>query len=218
MSRKNLPPQTNVEHQNRDKISVTIFDSKAVAKGYSDLELKVRQATCNDKWGPSSHLLMEILQSSELGSDGRVILEVLDKRLNDSGKNWRHVYKSLVCYQYLIENGPEYIVNHAKRNLPSIKTLREYQYVDETGVDHGQNVRLKSRELAALLADEAKLGQIRANRGNNSSSYRSNLQYSGAENTEDDELRRAIELSREQASIDERRRKQNDAQLQESIF
>ena len=153
--------------------------------------------------------------ASEVGSDGRVILEVLDRRLNDSGKNWRHVYKSLTVYQYLIENGPEYIVNHAKRNLPAIKTLKEYQYVDETGVDHGQNVRLKSREVAALLVDEAKLGQIRANRGTSAGTARAALQYSGAENNEDDELRRAIELSREQASIDERRRKQNELMRQE---
>lgn len=193
-----------------------IRSAKAVAKGYSDLELKVRQATCNDKWGPSSHLLQELLMASELGSDGRVILEVLDRRLNDSGKNWRHVYKSLSVYQFLIENGPEYIVNHAKRNLPAIKTLKEYQYVDETGVDHGQNVRVKSRELSALLVDDHKLGQIRANRGKNGPT--NTLQYSHTGNDNDDELQRAIELSREQASIDERRRKQLELQRQELLI
>ena len=29
------------------------------------------------------------------------------KRLNDHGKNWRHVYKSLVLLEYLIKTGSE---------------------------------------------------------------------------------------------------------------
>ena len=29
------------------------------------------------------------------------------KRINDSGKNWRHVYKALVLLEYLIKTGSE---------------------------------------------------------------------------------------------------------------
>ena len=29
------------------------------------------------------------------------------KRLNDHGKNWRHVYKALVLLEYLIKTGSE---------------------------------------------------------------------------------------------------------------
>ena len=35
------------------------------------------------------------------------IMEMLWKRLNDHGKNWRHVYKSLVLIEYLIKTGSE---------------------------------------------------------------------------------------------------------------
>lgn len=34
---------------------------------------------------------------------------------------------------------PENFVEYQKRNLPAIKTLKEYQYVDETGHDQGAN-------------------------------------------------------------------------------
>lgn len=34
-------------------------------------------------------------------------MEMLDKRLNDKGKNWRHVFKSLVLLDYLLHAGSE---------------------------------------------------------------------------------------------------------------
>jgi len=39
------------------------------------------------------------------------IMQMIWKRLNDHGKNWRHVYKSLVLLEYLIKTGSEK-VNH----------------------------------------------------------------------------------------------------------
>ena len=35
------------------------------------------------------------------------ILQMVWKRLNDHGKNWRHVYKALVLLEYLIKTGSE---------------------------------------------------------------------------------------------------------------
>ena len=91
--------------------------------------------------------------------------------MNDSGKNWRHVYKALTVYQYLLENGPEYVIAHTKKNLHLIKTLKEYQYIDEKMLDQGQkgstkinSVRSKSREITTLLTDEEKLKEARSNR------------------------------------------------------
>lgn len=34
-------------------------------------------------------------------------MSIVWKRLNDSGKNWRHVYKSLVLLDFLIKCGNE---------------------------------------------------------------------------------------------------------------
>lgn len=72
-------------------------------------------------------------------SDFYEIMDMLDKRLNDKGKNWRHVLKSLKVLDYCLHEGSELVVTWARKNVYIIKTLREFQYVDEEGRDVGQN-------------------------------------------------------------------------------
>lgn len=67
------------------------------------------------------------------------IMDMLDKRLNDKGKNWRHVLKALKVMDYCLHEGSELVVTWAKQNVFIIKTLREFIYVDEEGKDVGQN-------------------------------------------------------------------------------
>ena len=69
------------------------------------------------------------------------IMDMLDKRLNDKGKNWRHVLKALKVLDY---EGSERVVTWARQNMYIIKTLREFQYIDEEGRDVGQNGELPS--------------------------------------------------------------------------
>jgi epsin len=69
---------------------------------------------------------------------------MLDKRLNDKGKNWRHVLKSLKVLDYCLHEGSELVVTWARKNLFIIKTLREFQYIDEDGRDVGQNGMLRA--------------------------------------------------------------------------
>jgi epsin len=64
---------------------------------------------------------------------------MLDKRLNDKGKNWRHVLKALKVLDYILHEGSELVVTWAVKNIYIIKTLREFQYIDEDGRDVGQN-------------------------------------------------------------------------------
>uniref|UniRef100_A0A4W5K6P3 ENTH domain-containing protein n=1 Tax=Hucho hucho TaxID=62062 RepID=A0A4W5K6P3_9TELE len=66
---------------------------KNMVNQYSEAEIKVREATSNDPWGPPSSLMSEI---ADLTFNVVALTEVMGmiwKRLNDSGKNWRHVYK-----------------------------------------------------------------------------------------------------------------------------
>lgn len=72
-------------------------------------------------------------------SDFYDIMDMLDKRLNDKGKNWRHVLKALKVLDYCLHEGSELVVTWARQSLYIIKTLREFQYVDEEGRDVGQN-------------------------------------------------------------------------------
>ena len=77
-------------------------------------------------------------------SDFYEIMDMLDKRLNDKGKNWRHVLKSLKVLDYCLHEGSELVVTWARKNIYIIKTLREFQYVDEEGRDVGQNGKIAS--------------------------------------------------------------------------
>lgn len=80
---------------------------------------------------------------------------MLDKRMNDKGKNWRHVLKSLKVLDYCLHEGSELVVTWARKNVYIIKTLREFQYIDDDGKDVGQNGRL-SRASARLSANRGK--------------------------------------------------------------
>lgn len=64
-------------------------------------------------------------------------MDMLDKRLNDKGKNWRHVLKSLKVLDYCLHEGSELVVTWARKNIFVIKTLREFTHVDDDGRDVG---------------------------------------------------------------------------------
>lgn len=89
-----------------DKVNPMRRTLKNVVKNYSTAEVKVREATSNDAWGPSSTLMSEIADLSYASKEFAQIMGMLWKRLNDSGRNWRHVYKSLILLEYLLKNGP----------------------------------------------------------------------------------------------------------------
>lgn len=65
------------------------------------------------------------------------VMDMLDKRLNDKGKNWRHVLKSLKVLDYCLHEGSELVVTWARKNIYIIKTLREFIHIDEDGRDVG---------------------------------------------------------------------------------
>ncbi|OKL61024.1 hypothetical protein UA08_03783 [Talaromyces atroroseus] len=136
---------------------------KNVTKGYSSVQVKVRNATSNDPWGPTGTEMSEIAALT-FNNDFSEIVDMLDKRLNDKGKNWRHVLKSLKVLDYCLHEGSELIVTWARKNVYIIKTLREFQYIDDEGRDVGQNVRVSAKELTALILDEDRLRNERSDR------------------------------------------------------
>jgi epsin len=80
-------------------------------------------------------------------------MDMLDKRLNDKGKNWRHVLKALKVLDYCLHEGSELVVTWAMKNIYIIKTLREFQYIDEDGRDVGQNGQKFLPRIEAGIAD-----------------------------------------------------------------
>ncbi|XP_030646055.1 epsin-3 isoform X2 [Chanos chanos] len=135
---------------------------KNIVNNYTDAEIKVREATSNDPWGPPSSLMLEIADLTFNVVAFTEIMGIIWKRLNDHGKNWRHVYKALTLLDYLLKAGSERVVQHCKENIYAIQTLRDFQYIDRDGQDQGMNVREKSKQLVALVRDEERLKQERA--------------------------------------------------------
>ncbi|TRY59070.1 hypothetical protein DNTS_008391 [Danionella cerebrum] len=130
---------------------------KNVVNNYSEPEKKVREATSNDPWGPSSSLMSEIADLTYNVVAFSEIMSMIWRRLNDHGKNWRHVYKALTLLDYLIKTGSERVALQCKENIFAIQTLKDFQYVDRDGKDQGINVREKSKQLVVLLKDDDRL-------------------------------------------------------------
>ncbi|KAI9806073.1 MAG: hypothetical protein M1833_004480 [Piccolia ochrophora] len=217
---------------------------KNVTKGYSAVQVKVRNATSNDPWGPTGTEMSEIAQITfNAGSnDFYEVMDMLDKRLNDKGKNWRHVLKALKVLDYSLHEGSELVVTWARKNIFIIKTLREFQHVDEDGRDVGQNVRVSAKELTSLILDEERLRTERQGRKTWKSRVTGIEEYGpaasfGSDSTqprrkperreqradeEDAEYKLAIEASKYEAEEEKKRRQKStvapdDDDLQKAI-
>ncbi|KAL1297322.1 hypothetical protein AAFC00_004870 [Neodothiora populina] len=199
---------------------------KNVTKGYSSVQVKVRNATSNDPWGPTGTDMAEIAKITfNSSSDFYEVMDMLDKRLNDKGKNWRHVLKSLKVLDYCLHEGSELVVTWARKNIYIIRTLREFIYLDEEGRDVGQNIRVSAKELTSLIMDEERLRNERQNRHSWKSRVTGLEDMQGMDNfsggshattprrerqrrNDDDDLeyRLALEASKNEAEEDARRR------------
>ncbi|MBW0531125.1 hypothetical protein O181_070840 [Austropuccinia psidii MF-1] len=209
--------------------------AKNYTKGYSDTQTKVRTATSNDPWGPSGTQMNEIATLTFNQQDFIEIMEMLDKRLNDKGKNWRHVFKALTLLDYLLHAGSQNVVFYFRENAYIIKTLKEFQYIDEYGKDQGANVRQKAKDISNLLSDPARLRDERRTRsdmrdrmtglpnssydddGSNMPPRAKSVPPSHQPNREDSELQRALELSRLTAAEEAERQKKTDPELEEAM-
>ena len=96
----------NVAHNYTDA-QVTIYKLRILILMFILFQVKVREATSNDPWGPSSTQMSEIADLTYNMVAFSEIMQMIWKRLNDHGKNWRHVYKALVLLEYLIKTGSE---------------------------------------------------------------------------------------------------------------
>jgi len=217
---------------------------KNFAHNYTDAQVKVREATSNDPWGPSSTLMAEIADLTYNVVAFSEVMSMVWKRTNDHGRNWRHVYKALLLLEYLIKTGSEKVAQQCKENIYAIQTLKEFQYYEE-GKDQGQNVREKAKSLVALLKDDEKLKAERAksltarerfNRpsigyGSNPSlngnraegmtmrSSNSEIEQVRPSNQDEEELQLqlALAMSREEAETEEAKRRSDDVRLQLAI-
>ncbi|XP_028603114.1 ENTH domain-containing protein 1 isoform X1 [Podarcis muralis] len=127
---------------------------KNFVKNYSEAEVKVREATSNDPWGPSSSLMLEISDLTFNAVSLSEIMSMIWHRLNDHGKNWRHVYKSLTLLDYLLKNGSKKVIQNCQEAFFNIQVLKDFHHLDEAGKDQGYHVREKAKQVLVLLKDD----------------------------------------------------------------
>ncbi|KAJ3473213.1 hypothetical protein NLG97_g10446 [Lecanicillium saksenae] len=207
---------------------------KNVTHGYSSIQAKVREvlqtllaadaASCRGIYLRGLETDHGLPAPPNSSTEFYEIMDMLDKRLNDKGKNWRHVLKALKVLDYCLHEGSELVVTWARQSLYVIKTLREFQYIDEDGRDVGQNVRVAAKELTSLILDEERLRSERTDRKSwksrvtgleehmpehmgGSSSQPQRRPNRRPQNDEDDaEYRLALEASKAQEEEDRRKR------------
>ena len=98
-----------------------------------------------------------------------------------------------------------------KDNVYIVKTLREFQYVDEYGKDQGINVRQKAKDITNLLIDDNRLREERRARA----SMRDRMLNGQGE--EGGSPRDAFPSSSPSASRSRRGRGEDDSELQRAI-
>jgi epsin len=86
---------------------------------------------------------------------------------------------------YCLHQGSENVVIYFRDNAYIIKTLKEFQYLDEDGKDQGANVRQKAKDITNLLLDESRL---RAERRARASMRERMIRGGTAGNGDDDEV------------------------------
>ncbi len=112
--------------------------------------------------------------------------------------------------EFLLQSGSEAVLAYAKENLYVIKTLKEFQYIDDEGRDQGLNVRQKSKEVTALLNDETRFKEARETRKNMRTRQggQDRFEETFPIRSEDDDIRKAIEESKKTAKVEALKRKE----------
>ncbi|CDK29016.1 unnamed protein product [Kuraishia capsulata CBS 1993] len=194
---------------------------KNVTNGYSSVQVLVRNATSNEPSGPSVSEMAEVSSHTFDQGEFLEVMDMVDKRLNDKGKNWRHVAKALTLFEYLVLNGSDRCVHWAKHNLYIVKTLREFTFIDDHDKDQGALIRVKAKELTSLLLNDERLMEERrlAKERNGHGRRKRRQREDGEEEEYDDDLQKALEQSRLTAEEEERRRRMNgsDESLQRAL-
>ena len=124
-----------------------------------------------------------------------------------------------------------------KENIYIIKTLKEFQYVDDQARDEGANVRQKAKDITNLLQDDERLRNERRNhasmhgrlgRGDDGEFERAarimleaekpRSQRGGlaAANDEDEEMRKAIAASKKTAA-EEQIRQREESEMEKAL-
>ncbi|KAJ2633272.1 Epsin-3, clathrin recruitment and traffic between the Golgi and endosome [Coemansia sp. RSA 1694] len=156
---------------------------KNVVMNYTEMEIKVNEATGPEPWGASSTLMREIADATfirqVLCTRQRVPLKHFEEimtaiyiKFSDTDpSNWRQVYKALQLVEYLVKSGSERVVDDVRGHITIIKMLKNFHHIDASGKDQGINVRQRSREIVDLVQNSDRMRDERQRAKENRDKY-----------------------------------------------
>lgn len=136
-----------------------------------EIEQKVLDATSDEPWGPHGTVMAEIAQATRNFNESQLVMGALWKRVSDTSRNWRHVYKALTILEYLVANGSERVVDELLEHTFQISTLSDFEFVEPNGKDQGINVRKKAQNILSLINDKDKIREVRQKAAANRDKY-----------------------------------------------
>uniref|UniRef100_A0A7E4W167 ENTH domain-containing protein n=1 Tax=Panagrellus redivivus TaxID=6233 RepID=A0A7E4W167_PANRE len=129
---------------------------------FTEPEIKVRDATTEEPWGPTPDMMREIAGLTFQYDAFPEVMGMLWKRmLPPSPVAWRRTYKSLILLEHLLKNGCERVISNARDHVFEMRSLEHYKSVNERGKDEGINVRYRAKAVLELLEDDDKLREER---------------------------------------------------------
>jgi hypothetical protein len=115
--------------------------------------------------------MSQIAQATFSHADFTLVMNTLWERINDHGKNWRHIYKALLVVEYLLRCGSERVISECRTKMIEIKTLMEFQKIDDHDKDVGYSIRERAKHVIEMLHDEKRLQEEREKATKNRDKY-----------------------------------------------
>ncbi|KAJ2490214.1 Epsin-3, clathrin recruitment and traffic between the Golgi and endosome [Coemansia sp. RSA 2050] len=145
---------------------------KNVVMNYTEMEIKVNEATGPEPWGASSTLMREIADATFISKQFDEIMPAIYMKFNDTDpSNWRQVYKALQLIEYLVKSGSERVVDDVRGHVTIVKMLKNFHHIDANGKDQGINVRQRSREIVELVQNSDRVREERQRAKDNRDKY-----------------------------------------------
>lgn len=88
------------------------------------------------------------------------MMDLICSRLNDKGRHWLRIEKSLILLNYLVQYGSLSVIEWYQKNALLIQALAEYHQQDN-GKDIAGNIRKYSGQIVQLMNNKLELEHVR---------------------------------------------------------
>lgn len=129
---------------------------------HSGLEVKLRDLTSNDPYGPSGTDLNEVATLTFKLDKLKEVVKLLNKRISPKKNTALQILKSLTIIQYCLQVGSLEFVSYYRVHWELIDRLRDYDYLNKRD-SNVVNVRKRSRYVLKLIRDDSLLASKREN-------------------------------------------------------